>query len=152
MAKLQLIRTYYDEYTTGELYGANDAILCYTLELPWKDNKKTVSCIAEGDDYRVIKHTSPKFGDCLLVQQLKYKGAYDGMLSGGRSNILFHCGNSVRDFKDKSGYTWKKESSGCILVGRTLDKDQGLVYESRNTLNFLLKYNVDFLNELIITS
>ncbi|MGH3515775.1 MAG: DUF5675 family protein [Pseudonocardiaceae bacterium] len=31
----------------GVLY-ANDAQLCYTLELPWKDNQNNTSCIRVG--------------------------------------------------------------------------------------------------------
>lgn len=66
----------------------------YTLELPWKDNKQRISCIPVGT-YRVIKHTSPKFGKCFWVQDIP-----------NRSEVLIHKGNFYTDIL------------GCILPGR----------------------------------
>lgn len=66
---------------------------CDTLMLGWKDNKKRISHIPEGV-YEVVRHHSPKFGDCYLVKDVP-----------NRSHILFHKGNFYRD------------TLGCILVG-----------------------------------
>ncbi len=67
--------------------------LCVTLELPWEENQRSISCIPEGryDFYRV---DSPRFGDTFQIAAVP-----------GRSNILFHAGNTVDD------------TSGCILLG-----------------------------------
>lgn len=64
-----------------------------TLELPWKDNKRGVSCIPKGR-YLVERHHSPSKGKCFHVLGVE-----------GRSEILIHLGNYPHD------------SLGCILVG-----------------------------------
>lgn len=107
--------------------------MIYTLELPFKNNEKDISCIPDGE-YIVKKHKSPKFGDCLKVYDI------DGISEvKGRSDILIHKGNSVRDFTDKDGFNWKKDSSGCILVGTSYNMD-GLVFNSAKAFDILLKY------------
>ena len=40
-------REYYLKYTLGNLYY-NDELICYTIELPWKNNQKSISCIPPG--------------------------------------------------------------------------------------------------------
>ena len=79
--------------TLGELSLENGSVL-HTLELPWKNNRRNISCIPLGT-YEVIGHVSPKFGKCYWVKDVP-----------GRSEILFHVGNSPKD------------SRGCILVGQ----------------------------------
>ena len=75
----------------------------FTIELPWKDNKKRVSCIPEGD-YTVVlrdKNQSGKFKyDHLHVLDVP-----------NRSYILFHVANYPRDIL------------GCIGTGKTTAKD-----------------------------
>ena len=73
--------------------GISKVFECKTLELPWKDNKKEISCIPAGT-YQVRKHNSPTFGRCFKVHDVP-----------GRSEILIHKGNFNRD------------THGCILVG-----------------------------------
>lgn len=58
--ELQLIRTYYAEGTNGMLFLKGER-LCYTIELPWKDNQMGISCIPEGR-YQMVKRYSEKFG------------------------------------------------------------------------------------------
>lgn len=86
--------------TIGKLYLLNyrDEVLRSwdSLELPWKDNKRRVSCIPKGV-YKARKHTSPKFGNCLWLQDVP-----------NRSEILIHVGNY---------YT---QILGCILIGTGL--------------------------------
>ena len=112
-----------DKQTIGTGYVFNESngikyTFC-TLELPWKDNKRRISCIPEGE-YEVIKHVSPKFGNCLWVQDVPE-----------RSEILFHAG---------SFYT---NTLGCVLVGRRhtdIDGDGLLdVTSSRQTMKELLE-------------
>jgi len=69
---------------------------CYTLELPWNDNKKQISCIPKGE-YNVEKR-----------QSTKYKNHFHVLDVPNRSYILIHQGN----------YNW--HTKGCILVGKTL--------------------------------
>lgn len=67
---------------------------CFTLELPYLENKRNVSCIPEGD-YEYFKRVSPSRG--LEVIQLRDVP--------NRSFIQIHPGN----------YT--KQIQGCILPG-----------------------------------
>jgi hypothetical protein len=106
---------------TGYVFNENNGIkytFC-TLELPWKDNERRISCIPNGE-YEVIKHVSPKFGNCLWVQDVPE-----------RSEILVHHGN----------YNW--DTLGCVLVGRThkdINNDGLLdVAASRGTMFDLLQ-------------
>lgn len=96
----------------------------YTMEPPWKDNKRNVSCITPGV-YLVLPHTSPKFGDCFKVYEL------DGSEVNGRSEILFHVGN------------YATNTDGCICPGMgtsDINKD-GLmdVVQSRVAMNNLAR-------------
>lgn len=94
-----------DRLTEGEnqteglltVYQGEEKIFnCYTLELPWKDNEKRVSCIPKGV-YNVEKR-----------QSTKYKHHFHILDVPNRSYILIHQGN----------YNW--HTKGCILVGKTL--------------------------------
>jgi hypothetical protein len=107
--------------TNGVLYVEKDNKIlfeCFTLELPWKDNQRRVSCIPEGT-YKAVKHRSPKFGESVWIQNVP-----------NRSEILIHPANYVRQLL------------GCIAPGdslRDIDGD-GLddVTNSRNTMNKIL--------------
>ncbi|MCA1761303.1 MAG: DUF5675 family protein, partial [Bacteroidales bacterium] len=66
---------------------------CKTLELPWRENKRNISCIPTGT-YDVLRNNSPKFGKTFHLQSVP-----------GRSEILIHKGN------------YNKDTQGCILVG-----------------------------------
>lgn len=113
--------------TLGKMYvlDNNNSIefSCDTLELPWKDNKRNVSCVPSGD-YKVVKRYSPKFGNHFHLTNVK-----------DRSYILIHKGNYYTDIR------------GCILVGSDLtdiNKDGHLdVISSGNTMNKLLKIMPD---------
>lgn len=88
---------YQDKQVLGQLHvfdGDDKVYECLTLELPWKNNQRRVSCIPLGE-YEVIEHTSPKFGKCFWVQDVP-----------GRSEILIHKGNFYTDIL------------GCILPGK----------------------------------
>ncbi|MFK7001501.1 DUF5675 family protein [Flavobacterium oreochromis] len=56
---LFLNRTYFPEGTNGKLI-CEGKILCYTIELPWKNNEKKVSSIPEGK-YFLQKRFSSKY-------------------------------------------------------------------------------------------
>ena len=98
--EVEIRRTYKEKQTEGRLYVYNErngvGYSCDTLELPWLDNKKRISCIPEGE-YDVIKHVSPKFGECFWILNVP-----------DRSEILVHKGNYNRD------------TLGCVLVGKSL--------------------------------
>lgn len=101
--------------TFGQL-ELGGVILCHTCELPWKDNKRSISCIPSGT-YEVVKRTSPKYGHHWIL-----KGVPD------RSYILIHVGNYPKDVK------------GCIAVGKNYmigGKQTIGVTESKATMDYL---------------
>lgn len=100
------------DYIIGNM-SVDGQWLCSTLEPPWKDNARNVSCIPSGI-YEVRLAYSAKFNGVrpLLVNV------------PGRSSILIHEGNTRRD------------TEGCILVG--LNTAKGKVLQSRKTLSKLL--------------
>jgi hypothetical protein len=110
--KLRLSR--FDDYkvTCGAL-SLGSKVICFTLELPWRDNKKNSSCIPLGT-YDVVPHVSPKFGKTLLLLDVP-----------DRSEILIHAGNTAKDTR------------GCILVGEGLDLS-GALTKSKKALSDLL--------------
>jgi hypothetical protein len=87
---IMLYRTYDAEGVNGELY-INAAMECYTIELPWADNRRNVSCIPEGT-YVLEKRYSKKHGWHLHVTGVK-----------DRNLVLVHPANDA-----------KKELRGCI--------------------------------------
>lgn len=95
-----LERTFGEVQTIGDVYVYDDKhhlkYRCFTLELPWRENQRRISCIPAGT-YNVIKHKSKKFGDSFWVLNVP-----------GRSEILWHYGN------------YKNDTLGCILPGRNL--------------------------------
>lgn len=112
--------------TKGILYDYDNIELCKTLELPWLNNQRRISCIPEGE-YTVIKRYSQK-----------YKHHFHILDVEERSWILIHQGNFAGSLNPKTG---KSDILGCVLVGeRFLDIDgDGIkdITNSVNTMNFL---------------
>lgn len=79
------------------------AFTCKTIELPWKNNERRVSCIPDGV-YRTIRHRSPSYGECFWVQDVP-----------GRSEILIHHGNYAASINPRTG---TPDTKGCILPGQ----------------------------------
>jgi len=77
--------------------GESSVPFALTLERPWLDNRKHLSCVPPGS-YVCRRVESPKFGDTFEVTGVP-----------GRSHILFHTGNVMED------------SEGCILVGEQFE-------------------------------
>lgn len=90
-----------DVGTYGVLHFVGGAPFAVTLERPWEDNARRVSSIPEGS-YRCARVNSPRFGDTFEVTGVE-----------GRSHILFHRGNYVKD------------TEGCILVGNAFGDVDG---------------------------
>ena len=85
--ELELFRTYDPEGTNGEL----KLVVCNTIELPWLQNQRNVSCIPEGR-YELRKRFIKKFGLHLLVVDVP-----------DRNWILIHPANDA-----------KTQLKGCI--------------------------------------
>ena len=111
--ELVLKRSYFEKGTNGALF-INGQFLCFTIELPWKDNLRNISCIPEGT-YEILPRHSKRFQNHLHVQDVK-----------GRSLILIHPANNAL-----------KELRGCIAPVSQLT-DIGKGWKSREALNKLL--------------
>lgn len=93
---LTILRTCYDvDVTEGEWLDENKNHICYSLELPDKDNAPEISCIPEGI-YPYVKFNSPHLGLVLRLENVP-----------GRSLIDAHAANTVLDLH------------GCIGSGLT---------------------------------
>jgi hypothetical protein len=88
--ELELSREYYPEGTNGNIQHEGQ-LVCPSIELPWRENQRSVSCIPEGR-YEVRKRYTQKRGHHLLIVDVR-----------GRSGILIHPANDAQ-----------KELLGCI--------------------------------------
>jgi len=77
-----LKRTYLNEATHGELL-LNQEHIAFTIELPWLENKKLISCIPEGE-YNLRRRYSVKFKWHCVVENVP-----------NRNHILFHPANDA---------------------------------------------------------
>ena len=114
---LLLIRdTFTEESTIGELF-VNGELFCDTLENPWKENQRNISCIPAGE-YKVrvrpARQSATRDYVHLLVKDVP-----------NRSYVLFHRGNTAKDTR------------GCILVGKGTQQD--VVYNSTLAMGLLMK-------------
>lgn len=73
MMRIELKRIYHPDGTNGVLSYQGKKI-CETIELPWRQNKRMVSCIPEGQ-YRLIRRMHAKHGDQLAVVNVPQREA-----------------------------------------------------------------------------
>ena len=85
-----LQRAYHKEGTNGTLFY-KERFFGFTIELPWIQNRRNISCIPEGT-YEIKARFSPKFKEHLILQQVE-----------NRRLILIHPANDAL-----------KELQGCI--------------------------------------
>jgi hypothetical protein len=107
-----------DKQTLGYMIY-NGREVAKTLELPWKDNARRISCIPKGV-YKVVRRNSAKYGEHFHISTV-----------ANRSLILIHNGN------------YHFQINGCILVGKD-HKDINMdgymdVTNSKPTMDRLLK-------------
>ena len=114
---LLIIRETFTEVSTiGKLF-INGEWMCDTLELPYKGNQRSISCIPEGQ-YKVRMRYPRESGTRdylhLLIKDVP-----------NRDYILFHIGNKSTD------------SRGCVLVG--IGTEQDFVKNSTLAMELLVK-------------
>lgn len=129
--EILLERMYFPEGTNGVLSFEGKEI-CKTIELPWRNNQKRISCIPEGK-YKIRKRFSIKFKWHLELTNVK-----------NRSLILIHPANNAL-----------KELNGCIAPVTQLT-GEGRGNESRKAFEKLKKLVFPYLEsgfvvELIVT-
>ncbi len=90
--ELNLIRSYFPNGTNSDLL-LNGQRVCWTIELPWKNNQHEISCIPEGR-YELNRRYTQKFGHHLILLNVP-----------DRSMICIHAANNAL-----------KEIKGCICT------------------------------------
>jgi hypothetical protein len=133
---IKIIRFKHDTIQTigrGEVYISGYKVFdFFTLELPWLDNQREISCIPVGDYACKKRHSQ------------RYENHFHVLNVPNRSYILIHHGNYFKD------------TLGCILPGKTLADIDGDGYRdvthSKQTmakLNELLpdEFEVKIINE-----
>lgn len=115
MKKLTLKRINSSSECVLGVLELDDKEVCKTLELPWRDNQKGISCIPTGE-YKLSPYPSSRFGEVYIVNDVP-----------NREGILIHVGNTADDIQ------------GCILVGDSYGKLNGkkAVLNSRQAFNLL---------------
>jgi len=132
VVNLLIIRdTFTEKSTIGRLF-INGESFCDTLENPWIDNQRSISCIPKGRykvRLRLARESATRDYLHLLVQDVP-----------NRDWILFHKGNTAKD------------TSGCILVGNGRQQDvvensslamdlviQEIIYLGGENINLIIK-------------
>ena len=117
VVNLLIIRdTFTEKSTIGRLF-INGESFCDTLENPWIDNQRSISCIPKGQykvRLRLARESATRDYLHLLVQDVP-----------NRDYILFHRGNTAKD------------TSGCILVGN--GREQDIVENSRLAMDLVMQ-------------
>lgn len=93
---IKLVRDYHEGYTLGTMF--RDGVeIAKTLELPWKDNLRNISCIPQGE-YRVTKEPPIEKDDKL---GRKYRPYWHFRIHNvpNRSGILIHRITFVKDLR-----------------------------------------------------
>ena len=109
---LVLRRTYGEQGTNGTIYFNGEQI-CYTIELPDRNNIRRLSCIPEGC-YKLEKRKYTKHGEQIGIPAVL-----------GREAILIHAANNAM-----------KQLMGCIAPVTELT-GEGTGIESRKALDKL---------------
>jgi hypothetical protein len=119
---LTLRRAYLPEATLGVLTVGDETFR--TIELPWRGNARSESCIPEGV-YRMAKRSS---GVVRRSTDGEYNVGWEVTDVPGRSLIMLHVGN------------WVKNTDGCLLIGsqHSWTIDGPMVRESRESLRRLM--------------
>ena len=91
--------------TMGYLIAAGQ-VICYTLELPWKDNSNDISCIPVGTYDGILRYDKTD-GWRIQLENVP-----------NRTGVQIHMGNYTRQIE------------GCILVGTNAKIDNCSVHNS----------------------
>lgn len=124
--RLILNRTYFPDGTNGKLQ-CEGKLICYTIELPWKNNEKRVSCIPEGK-YFIRKRYSQKFKWHLEIIDVQ-----------NRSFILFHpANNALRELNGCIAPVTKLSGPGLGLMSRiAFTKLKDMVYKALDSSEYV---------------
>ena len=121
MNKVLIERTETGDTGTFGILKSGSGFSCYTLELPWHENKTDISCIPTG--VYICKYLpSPKHGNCYHVTDVP-----------GRTSVEIHSANWAGDVSRGL----KSQLLGCIAIGRSIDTvvDQKGLMSSKDAIS-----------------
>ena len=90
-----------DQGTEGVLSVPGVGVSFFTLELPWRGNRRSVSCVPSGE-YLCGIVQSPRFGRVYHIRDVPE-----------RSHVLLHSGNFAGDVS----LGLRSHVEGCVLLG-----------------------------------
>ena len=102
---------YNPESTLGTLTFDDKTFV--TVEPPWLDNQRNVSCVPEG------------FYTCKRYSSKRYPSTFEITNVEDRSYIVFHAGNTAKD------------SEGCIILGTMLGGGQNVLNSKKAMAEFM---------------
>ena len=125
MSLVNIYRADLPEATIGQLF-IDGEFCCFTLERPWRDNKRNVSCVPEGE-YDMAPYISQRHGKTWALVSWCCFANSAHTLAHQRWGILFHPANNVAELQ------------GCVAPGTRcfLEKDTATVLGSRHAMNLL---------------
>lgn len=112
MTRIEIARAQRFSESLGGKLHVDGKFICYTLELPWRWNRKDISCIPAGTYGCFWRHDRGR----VQVENIPCPG-------GERVAVQIHAGE-VPD-----------HSKGCILVGTSLQPNR--VLHSKNAMSLL---------------
>ncbi|WP_316831865.1 DUF5675 family protein [Pedobacter aquatilis] len=114
---LLLSRTYFKGGTNGKISYQGE-VICESIELPWRNNKRSISCIPEGR-YLLVKRMHPKHGLQLALSTVP-----------NREAILIHPANfAMRELQGCIAPVSKCNGEGTGSYSRVaLERLQCLIY------------------------
>jgi len=119
--ELTLTRVYKSGGTNGTL-TLNGHFVCFTIELPWKENQRNISCIPEGK-YELKPRYSKK-----IKRHLEVLDVYN------RSQILFHpANNALEELEGCIAPVMHLTGIGIGIYSRfALDKLLSLIFQAKD--------------------
>jgi len=125
---MKLVRYNFNKRETfGKLYKDDGDLVCYTIELPYKNNTKLISCVPCGR-YELYNYNSAKFPNTVTLSNPRTNVYVNAPNNIARSKILFHAANV------------SSQLEGCIapgmLVGEVYNKPA--VLQSRIAMKKIL--------------
>ena len=101
----------FDQATLGVML-LNGQPRFVTLEEPWRENQRHISCIPAGE-YDIERHHSPRFGELFTIKNVP-----------GRSHVHIHWGNDTDD------------TTGCPLLGLQFGRETGKAWVVHSRIAF----------------
>ena len=125
---MKLVRYKFTENETfGKLYDDSGYLICYTIELPYKNNTRMISCVPCGR-YQLFHYNSDKYPNTVTLFNPRTNVYVNESNKYSRSKILFHSANL------------SSELAGCIAPGLQIGTlhNKPAVLQSRNAMKKII--------------